>query len=78
MASLYFKPSMLKECSDANFRITEITIDGDTRRTINIGRAIKSANFYHVPGREEAMAKTNLAIHVFADYQQDKLVIFSN
>lgn len=78
MASLYFKPSMLKECSDANFRITEITIDGDTRRTINIGRAIKSANFYHVPGREEAMAKTNLAIHVFADYQQDKLVVFSN
>jgi hypothetical protein len=76
--AIYFNAAELKNASNPNFRITEITLDDGTKRTISVGKVVKAKNLYHVPGRTATLASTNMGIHVYSDWQQDKLQVFTN
>lgn len=76
--AIYFDAAELKNASNPNFRITEITLDDGTKRTISVGKVVKAKNLYHVPGRTATLASTNMGIHVYSDWQQDKLQVFTN
>jgi len=76
--AIYFNAAELKIASNPNFRITEITLDDGTKRTISVGKVVKAKNLYHVPGRTATLASTNMGIHVYSDWQQDKLQVFAN
>ena len=76
--AIYFNAAELKNASNPNFRITEITLDDGTKLTISVGKVVKAKNLYHVPGRTATLASTNMGIHVYSDWQQDKLQVFTN
>lgn len=75
--TFYFSPEQMREVSDPNFKVAEIKV-GESRRTFSVGRALKARDIYHTPERATSLATTNIGIHTYSDWQQDKLNIFTN
>lgn len=77
MATTCFTPDMLKEVTVNDFKTVEVEHKG-TKKTVGVGRFITAANFYHFPGRKATLAATNMGLHVYADWQNEHLSVFSN
>lgn len=72
-----FSPETLSEVSTLGLKMREVS-DHGTKKTIGVGRFIKASSFYHAPGREAKLSAINIGIHVYADWQEKKLPVFSN